>query len=175
VFNLDDRKYILRKSLLVDGYEDHLKWARYLKQSYDKEIRNLQRQFGIQTEHEVVTCVVLRWNKQYKRHEYESKGKLRDIVQEIRRSFVRDFNEKANITEENPKRNTLLAMQIAAACYWVCYNEEEPSSGELSTSISSRQKKKTEQRLRSFVWVVAHDVMIAIHQLAIDKVKQAQV
>ncbi len=76
------------KSFNVDGYENHMKYAKVTKNEYDRELKRVMRQYGIKHEVELVSGYILKFISK----QYANETKLFDLRNEINHAYrvIRD-------------------------------------------------------------------------------------
>ncbi|CAI2178873.1 1603_t:CDS:2 [Funneliformis geosporum] len=142
--NFDERLY-------VEGYRAYLENARFLKRTYDEDIRGLMNQFGIMTEFEVVSGFIVNTVTKV------DKKKPRDITKSVldamgpikkhyRREFEKEFYGEGTNVVSPEARNRMEAK--AFAWYYVTYHPSE-----LGDDAS--------ENMITFPWIV-HDTLCEI-------------
>ena len=68
---------------VVDGYKDYQTEADAMKNEYNRELRRLMRQYGMQNEQEVISGYILKFNAK----QYAKEAKIFEIRQEITNAY----------------------------------------------------------------------------------------
>lgn len=147
---------------LVPDFEKLVTEVFWLKQKYDEEISHLMNQYGIRSEFECISAQVIEYSKWTSKKEFELRKAIGDVMRNIILTFRNAFWQDIGVKSDDKKvefnkhipRNSTLAMQKAAAAYYVSY------AYQAAPGKSHLRKKKP---FISFAWLIAGDILIQIY------------
>ncbi|KAJ2957340.1 hypothetical protein NQZ79_g6942 [Umbelopsis isabellina] len=135
--------------LYVTGMERYISEARDLKMNYDRDIKSLMNQFGIQSEAEMVSGYIIKWlRKDNKHRSHEAHKQSMTASLNLRKAYRAEFYQefltgaKQHITHDQIPE----VEAKAAAWYYVTYHEDE-----FNRVVDNRPES---DRFLSFCWIV---------------------
>lgn len=146
----------------VDGFEAYVSEALVLKQQFDFEIRKIMSQFGIRSELEVVTQLILDMNRFNSRKEFEMKRSLNSLLKALSQKYRSEFWR--NVGKEDNENGKIVwnpvysdeSMKKASAWYQVSYDPK------FQKPVSNLPQKSDRQILIAFPWLTAFEVLIKL-------------
>ena len=140
---------------LVDGLEKYLAEALLVKQNFDFDLTRLMHQYGIRSEFEVLTQMVMEFNKQNSRKEFEVKQRLNEIITNLSLQYHLVFWGVSDIRSRQFTPETLAK---ASAWYFVTYEWVN-----LHT-IHQRKPAWNRNPLIGFPWMTICDSLVEIRR-----------
>lgn len=135
--------------LHVSGMEKYISEARDLKMNYDRDIKSLMNQFGIQSEAEMVSGYIIKWlRKDNKHRSHEAHKQSMTASINLRKAYRAEFyQEFLTGAKQHITHDQLPEVEAkAAAWYYVTYDEDE-----FNRVVDNRPDS---DRFLSFCWIV---------------------
>lgn len=112
--------------LIVDGYQDYITEAMYLKEEYDFKLGNLMEHYGIKSEAEIISGCILKMAKNFTKS--SDADAIRLAVKSLRKEARSWFSEmSADETDDGQDASYAKASAWYHVTYhpqyWGCYNE----------------------------------------------------
>ncbi|KAE9346266.1 hypothetical protein PF008_g8362 [Phytophthora fragariae] len=111
---------------LTAGYTDYVDHARILYRQYKLRIRALLLMSGAQTEAELATGMIVEPQSVYKADYFRFGEQCKDAFYELQAAFRTQFNSDTSMLTSDEK------LKLAAACYFVAYDDSDASTRSLS-------------------------------------------
>jgi RNA-dependent RNA polymerase len=114
-------------SLLCEGFDEYVEEATQIYLEYVEDNMRILRQYGIQSEAEILTGNILKCNKRFaKKKDYATRENLGTRLSQIREYYIHKFNEGLDEAKKKAK---------AAAWYFVAYQSCSKDGAELGAEV----------------------------------------
>ena len=166
----------LDQTFLVKNFESYLVDLFVLKHHYDAQLDQLMTHYGIKSEWECVSGLVMEFGMWTQKREFELRQALmetmRNVLQACRRVFWQGVgrqrvNRQGAVVGGYEVVDEAGAYQKASAAYYLSYAYQPPQTPSRYDSHSRSRKQQRQNRERpmtSFAWLVAGDVLIEIYK-----------
>uniref|UniRef100_M8BB58 RNA-dependent RNA polymerase n=1 Tax=Aegilops tauschii TaxID=37682 RepID=M8BB58_AEGTA len=125
-FTKDVARRSYDSDLIVDGYQDYIDEAVWMKGEYDFKLGNLMEHYGIKSEAEIISGCILKMAKNFTKS--SDADAIRQAVKSLRKE-ARSWFSEMNVGESGDVPEALYAKASAwyhvtyHPEYWGCYNE----------------------------------------------------